>query len=188
MTRSVVCGIGITDLRAKHGCPYYNRWKGVIRRCYGTPRRLPNTYEGCSVAEEWLVFSRFKSWMETQPWEGYHLDKDILRPWEMKYSPDTSVFVPPWINNLMNDSAAISGSLPIGVSVNRGRYMARVHNGRGKREFAGLFDTPEEAYQAWAKAKAGVIRAAVDRYKETARHDERVCLALLDKAADLAST
>lgn len=187
MGRSLVFGVGITDSKASHSCPYYSRWKGVLRRCYGKPRRLPDTYKGCTVADEWIYFSAFRDWMARQPWQGFQIDKDILRPWEKRYSPETSVFVPNWINTLMIDGAARDCSLPTGVYLNKGRYLARVHDGLGARLYVGLFDDPHTAHVAWAQAKAEIIRSAVDRYRLTDRYDERVCTALLEKAVALGS-
>ena len=45
------------------GCPYYRTWKDMLRRCYSTKFQETNpTYIGCSVSDEWLTFSVFKSW------------------------------------------------------------------------------------------------------------------------------
>ncbi|MCZ9636846.1 hypothetical protein [Pseudomonas putida] len=188
MRKGIIYGVGINDERTTNGCPFYNRWKGVIRRCFAPGKNEAARYAGCSVDPEWLRFSAFKRWMQDKPWEGNHLDKDILRPQEKRYSPDTCVFVPIWINTLLNDCAASSGALPTGVYLFRKRYIARTHDGHGKRLFVGSFDCPHEAHRAWATAKAGVIRQAVDQYRTTDRFDERVCAALLDRADQLAAT
>lgn len=63
MSRRLVFGAGIKDIRTHHGCPYYERWKGVLRRCYSKSGEIPASYDGCRIAEEWLVFSNFKHWM-----------------------------------------------------------------------------------------------------------------------------
>lgn len=188
MPRGFICGVGITDERTSKACPFYSRWRGMIKRCYSPNTNRPSTYAGCTVADEWLRFSEFKAWMAQQPWQGNHLDKDILRPEEKRYSPDTCVFVPIWINTLLNDCSASSGALPTGVYLFRKRYVARAHDGHGKRLFIGSFDCPHEAHRAWATAKAGVIRQAVDQYRTTDRFDDRVCIALLIRADRLAAT
>lgn len=188
MSRRLVYGVGTTDERITDDCPFYSRWRGVLKRCYAPNPKEAARYAGCTVAEEWLRFSAFKPWMIERPWQGNHLDKDILRPDEKRYSPDTCVFVPIWINTLLNDCAASLGSLPTGVYLFRKRYVARAHDGHGKRIFIGSFDCPDEAHKAWATAKAGVIRQAVDQYRTTDRFDERVCTALLDRADQLAAT
>ena len=43
-------------------CPYYDRWKKILNRCYNEDRlsRYPS-YNGCKVSNEWLTFSNFKT-------------------------------------------------------------------------------------------------------------------------------
>lgn len=185
MARGLVFGVGITDLPGYSNCPFYSRWKGILRRCFS--ERDKRYYEGCQVAEQWLRFSAFKAWMEQQPWPGYHLDKDILSPCEKIYRPETSVFVPSILNNLAIDRPSQRGDLPVGVSRTvRGKpFMARVHWLDGSRTSVGSFDCPQEAHKAWAIAKARVIRQAVDQYRTADRFDDRVCQALLIKADQL---
>lgn len=188
MARGLVFGIGINDLPRYHSCPFYSRWKGMLRRCVGD--RAFGPYDGCRVADEWLVFSAFMDWMKDRPWMGNHLDKDILRPSEKLYCPETSVFVPAYVNSILIERDSGVCGLPIGVSTTmRGKpYMARVRWLDGSRTSVGSFDCPYEAHRAWANAKAGVIRQAVDQYRTTDRFDERVCTALLDRADQLAAT
>ena len=188
MKKGLVLGVGINDLPRFHGCPFYSRWKGVLRRCFGD--RSHDHYRDCRIAEEWLRFSSFKSWMENQPWSGNHLDKDILSPGEKIYRPETSVFIPAYLNNLVIDRPSQHGDLPVGVSrTQRGKpFMARVHWLDGGRTSVGSFDCQSEAHKAWAHAKAGVMRQAVDLYRASENFDERVCVALMNRAAELAST
>ena len=52
-------------------CPFYRAWKCMLTRCYSaTYQERKPTYRGCSVSEEWLTFSNFKSWMEKQDFQG----------------------------------------------------------------------------------------------------------------------
>ena len=75
-------------------CPFYRRWVHMLERCYSERyQEKKPTYIGCTVCEEWLRFSNFKSWMETQDWEGKHLDKDLLVEGNKIYSPDTCILV-----------------------------------------------------------------------------------------------
>lgn len=194
--RKLIQGFGINDApqnespASKPMCPYYSRWKGMIDRCYGKEAERRRGYEGCQVSDDWRSFMRFKEWMQRHPWQGNHLDKDILRPWEKLYCPETSVFVPVFINTLMNDCASVQGDLPLGVTRKpRGLpFAAKIRLADSKRVGLGAYETAGEAHQAWAIAKAGVIRQAVDQYRTTDRFDERVCIALLDRADRLAAT
>ncbi|WP_138956534.1 hypothetical protein [Pseudomonas oryzihabitans] len=189
MKKGLVLGVGITDVHVEHQCPYYNRWKGVLRRCFSEHGDIHSAYDGCSVSEDWLIFSAFKEWMKHQPWEGNQLDKDILRPWEKRYCPETSVFVPGYLNTLVSDNSRSSSGLPTGVARNRRGtpYRAMIRCLGGEKRYIGRFNSPEEAHQAWAHAKSTIIVQAVERYRQEKRSDERVCLALLDRAKSLAA-
>jgi len=98
-------------------CPYYQAWKSMLERCYSIKyqERQP-TYRGCSVSEEWLTFSVFKSWMEKQEWEGMQLDKDILFEGNKLYSKETCVFVSSVVNIFTTDRGASRGEWLIGVN------------------------------------------------------------------------
>lgn len=188
MGRGLVLGVGINDSPSHHGCQLYSRWKGVLRRCHSKNGDVPDSYKGCRVVDEWLRFSAFRAWMVEQPWQGNHLDKDILRPWEKLYCPETSVFVPQYINTLMSEKPSSLTGLPVGVvRTLRGRpYMAMIRVLGAEKVGLGVFDTAEDAHRAWAKAKSVVIAEAIDRYRTTDRYDERVCAALMDRAKQLA--
>jgi len=76
-------------------CPYYQRWTNMLYRVYGSGRPA---YADVSVCKDWLVFSNFRSWMETQDWQGKELDKDILG--SSVYGPDACLFVHKVVNML----------------------------------------------------------------------------------------
>ena len=99
-------------------CPYYDRWYGMIRRCYSERElsRFP-TYKGCSVCEEWLTFSNFKSWMEQQDWEGKHLDKDLLIYKNKVYSSETCVFVDYKVNLFIIKGSTSKSNLFVNPSI-----------------------------------------------------------------------
>lgn len=138
-------------------CPFYNRWKNMLDRCYDPKYQLRfPTYVGCSVTEEWLLFSNFERWMKTQDWEGKHLDKDLLKAGNKVYSPDFCIFVPRELNAFTTDCAASRGEYPLGVSLDKGvgRFMVRCNNPFIKRkEYLGHYDTIDEAHLAWKKRK-----------------------------------
>ena len=154
--KGIVCGVGVNDATYKvSGCPFYGRWINMMKRCYGP---LNPSYIGCSVCDEWLIFSNFKAWMEKQDWAGKELDKDILVPGNKVYSPETCVFVTAQTNLAVATNQLVRGNLPLGVSANHNNFSAHCKNGRG-RIYLGTFDTPEEAHRAWQWEKAGVLWA-----------------------------
>lgn len=159
-------------------CPYYTRWKSMFDRCYSDKFHKTNpTYKDCTVCEEWHSFTKFKSWMMTQDWEGKHLDKDLLDVGNKEYHPDRCVFVTKTVNSFMNDHGNARGDLPLGVSPEKsGKFRARVWNPlTGNREYLGCFNDPNEAHIAWKKRKHDLACQLADSEYVT---DERVAQAL----------
>lgn len=148
-------------------CPYFRTWRGMLDRWRAT------SLAGVSVCEEWLRFMNFRDWMAARDWEGRQLDKDILKPGNMVYSPDTCAFVLPSTNRLM--SAAHKDGTGRGVDFNMGRWRASYSG-----QLLGRFDTEDEAHWAWRAARARALAEAA--LKET---DPRVPAALLWHAAEL---
>ena len=84
-----VHGFGINDLKGtidvngraynSKECPYYNSWKGMIRRRLSKEARSP-TYRNVDVSPEFQYLSVFRAWMSAHDGhhEGLHLDKDLL--------------------------------------------------------------------------------------------------------------
>lgn len=137
-------------------CPFYGVWKGMLTRCYSSKyhERRP-TYLGCSVFQEWLTFSNFRAWMETQDYIGKELDKDILFKGNKIYSPQTCVFVPANVNLLLTDCINKRGNYLIGVCWNKtvGKFQADCRDGSGKRVYLGCYTTELEAHLAWKACK-----------------------------------
>lgn len=159
MAKKLIHGVGINDsgyaVRGRSpspACDFYKTWKSVITRCYSQSYHETNpTYRGCKVGDSWLKFSNFKRWMERQDWHGKELDKDLLGDGKL-YSPKTCVFVSPAVNMFVVRGVGI---LPCGVTKlsSTGKYQSQVRMVGGARKYLGCFYTPEEAHQAWRKAK-----------------------------------
>lgn len=192
MKKATVYGVGINDAdyliteerkidgkwKVVWTCPYYKVWTHMLERCYSERFHNKNpTYVGCTVAEEWKIFSNFRSWMEAQCWEGKQLDKDLLEEGNKEYGPDKCVFIPQLINTFMSDCGAARGDLPIGVSRNGGNYMTKCSNPfTKKQEYLGRFSCPEEAHLAWKAKKAGHAMMLAEE-----QTDERVKKALVER-------
>ena len=86
------------------------------------------------------------------------LDKDIIKPGNKIYSPDTCCFVSREINNLLNDRAALRGEFPQGVyfEKRRGNFRASISI-QSKVTFLGYYANPEAAHQVYLKAKVEYI-------------------------------
>ena len=138
----------------------------MLKRAYSPAEhaRRPS-YVGTIVCDEWLRFSSFKAWMESQDWQGKQLDKDLLFVGSKLYSPATCCFVSREINSFLTDSAATRGSLPIGVCLHKatGKFAAQIQvGGKGKRHL-GLFDDADSAHSAWLTAKQEIAEKLADK-------------------------
>ena len=160
-------------------CPFYKKWESMLKRCYSTKyqENYP-TYEGCSVCEDWLVFSNFKHWMENQDWEGKELDKDLLIMGNKVYSPQVCVFVDQKINSFIIEPRASRGEYMIGVywHKEKKRFRAQCRDGSGKNKHLGYFDTELEAHKAWLAFK--LEQAKILAAEQT---DPRVAKALIER-------
>ena len=187
-----VFGVGINDSpepvgRTVNGsrvhCHYYTTWQEMLRRVY-SPRSLAKypTYADCSVCEEWLLFSNFKAWMETQDWEGKCLDKDIIRPGNKHYSPETCCFIEHRTNLLITRKQRDRGRWPIGVSYHTRANAFYAHcriPGKGTTHL-GTFKTPEDAHRAYVAKKVEILHAVA--FEQT---DPRIASGLRAHAARL---
>lgn len=185
----LVHGVGINDADyvvqptvngRRTCCPFYRVWRGMLERCYSEKyqARQP-TYIGCSVCDEWLTFSNFKSWMEQQDWEGKELDKDLLVEGNKVYSPESCAFVDNMTNNFITDNRATRGEWPIGICLHRyaGKFRAYCKNPfTKKQEFLGIFTCPNQAHLAWRNRKHELACQLADL-----QTDERAAKALRER-------
>lgn len=159
-------------------CPFFQVWKNMVRRCYNKKTHVKwPTYAECTVAQEWKYFSKFKSWMEQQDWEGKHIDKDILSPGNKVYSPETCVFVTPEVNMFLTERQNHRGSNPIGANwdKNSNKFKAQISVSGGSKHL-GLYETAEEAHKAWLQHKIKLAYSLSEL-----QTDQRVAKALIDK-------
>lgn len=161
-------------------CPYYRAWVNMLARCYSAKYQETHpTYKGCSVSEEWLTFSNFRAWMETQDWEGKQLDKDLLFEGNKIYSAETCVFVKPMVNLFTIDRGAARGEWMIGVCWHKRdcKFLSSCSNPFTKKsEHLGYFVSELEAHQVWIKRKLELA------YELAAiQTDERVAKALIKR-------
>lgn len=173
--RTTILGKGVCDLEIyadEKTCHAYQLWSNIINRCYNqTIKEKYPSYQNCCVCEEWLLFSNFKQWFDEEK-QWYHgesrleVDKDILQKGNKLYSPDTCVVVPHAINAIFIKRDAARGPYPIGVNLYKpnGKFRAAL-GAHGNRKHIGYYDTPEEAFQAYKKAKEQHIKDVADEYK-----------------------
>ena len=161
-------------------CPYYRVWVNMLSRCYSIKlQELRPTYEGCSVSEEWILFSNFRAWMVDQDWEGKQLDKDLLMGGNKVYSENTCIFVTRVVNSFLTDRGAARGKWMIGVAWDKSanKFKSRCSNPFTKKnENLGYFTYEQEAHNAWLKRKLELAKELA-----TIQTDERVAKALINR-------
>ena len=168
-------------------CPYYRKWQDMLMRCYSTKFKEKNpTYKGCSVSEEWLTFSNFRKWMDSQDFERNQLDKDLLFEGNKIYSAETCVFVTRGVNSFTTDRCIDRGDYPIGVCWDKkaGKFKAQCRNPfTKKQENLGLFTSELEAHKEWLKRKLELAHLLAAE-----QTDERVAKALIERYNSYVST
>lgn len=164
----------------------YDLWANLLKRCYceKVRHKFP-TYAEVEVCKEWLDFQNFAKWcyeqysfqLKDEKGRWYHLDKDILVKGNKTYSPETCCFVPQEVNALLTLNGVNRGDYPIGVSYkNTGRFQASLSS--NKKNYLGVFDTPEEAFSVYKKAKEDYIKEVANKWKD--KIDIEVYQALLN--------
>lgn len=179
--KGLVYGVGVNDLLCTRKTPSYQAWTSMLERCYSSKyQNKGRAYLGCSVCEEWLLFSNFKEWFDNPKnnyQQGFHLDKDILMKGNKIYSPDTCSIVPASINSLLTNRRNHRGKYPVGVNKTRsGKYVARACV--GKRHI-GVYETVQEAFCAYKNAKEKYIKELAERYFQEGKITKKVYNALM---------
>ena len=190
VSRRPIQGVGINDAPymikpvidgVEVICPIYNTWVNLINRCYSkkTQIRQP-AYKGCTVSDEWLTFTRFRSWMITKIWKGLHLDKDIVKTGNKVYSKESCIFVTQEINKLLTINKSCRGDLPIGVAYYGDGYRA-VCSVNNKGVYLGVFSLSSEAHKVYKVFKSNLILEVAERQSQPLKkHLIRISEEILD--------
>ena len=165
-------GVGKYSSRPESNGPQstcYKRWKEMIGRCYNKTSSGYESYgaRGVTVCKEWLNFQNFAQWWEENCYnEQYQLDKDVLNKNSKQYSPENCCFIPREINTMLTSRRSERGDYPMGVRLKDGHIIAQI-NYMGTKKHLGTFNTVEEAFAAYKKAKETCIKEYADKYKDS---------------------
>jgi len=168
MAKKLVQGKGVNDYEGNikgNDCELkcYNIWRGVLRRCYSEKFYKTNpTYKGCSVCEDWLLYSNFRKWFsDNYRWDldkmgiKLELDKDLLVEGNKMYSPETCVFLPRLVNSFLsiNYKNNISGVTGVSWDKNSRKWKSQISKGDGHNTYLGLFNNIEDAKVSYKLAR-----------------------------------
>lgn len=162
--------------------PEYKKWSAILRRCYSEEFYLRNpSYIGCTVHEDWHNFQVFAEWYTKHEsfGLGYEIDKDILVKDNKQYGEGACCLVPKELNLLLNNNGKLLSKYYQGVYLDKttGLYkasMCKYNTNIG----LGYFKTPEEAHEAYIKAKSDYVEEVVSNW--VGRVEGRVLDALLN--------
>lgn len=161
----------------------YNTWNNLLSRCYFEEYKEKHpTYKDCTADIKWHSFQNFAEWYEVNYVDGFALDKDILIKGNKIYSPETCCFVPKEINSLFIKPERKSKDLPRGVLKHHNKFQASFSR-KNKKVYLGLFNTLEEAFQAYKQAKEDYIKELAEKYKD--KITEQVYQALINYKVDI---
>lgn len=80
------------------------KWKDMMQRCHDKEvhKKYKPEYADKCVCEEWQNYANFKLWYDEHHVFGNRidLDKDILKPGNKEYSPETCVLIEHYINTI----------------------------------------------------------------------------------------
>lgn len=146
--------------------PYYKKilqvWTDMIKRCY-YDKRKDGIYqkENVKVCEEWKCFKTFFDWCINTKVSNYnpkfYIDKDILGEDRKLYSPETCIFVPRRVNNVLVHVRHTS--VAPGVRKQYRAYQVYITK---KKEFLGGYKTLLEASAVYKVAKEHYIKYIAD--------------------------
>lgn len=166
----------INSIKTKE-CRVWENMRYRVEKEY--PVKGRETYKNVCCCEKWLDFQNFAEWykqQQTSPYyrEDWHLDKDILS-WGLEskvYGPDTYLFLPKDINNLLVNRKSARGDLPLGISRHSsGKYDVRISVKEGP-DIRLYTDNLEEGFAFYKLNKEKRVRDIVNNYN--AELDPRV--------------
>lgn len=177
----LIYGVGVNDFdfpTSINGKPTYEYglWKDMIRRCYDVKLKAKYpTYENCTMDNELLSFSNFYNIITNMKGFRYLddknltfcLDKDLLGSGDKMYKASNICFLPPEINSFLTKKEAARGLYPLGVTKPKisSKFVASI-NTSGRKVSLGRFDTKEDAFEAYRKAKQNHAKKLALKWKD----------------------
>lgn len=172
--RKLVRGVGVNDapFHTTVKVKSYQKWLNIFGRCYGSNHPKHELYAGCTVDPQWHSFMTFKEWFDLHDREGWHLDKDLLKPGNRVYGPDHCVMIPAYINDGITRLNAKGWTFSTDCKRKK-PYQVVVCGVK-----MGRYATEDEAHEAWKTGRKAHIQTMINRYLLEDKPDARVVTAL----------
>ncbi|MBM3208340.1 MAG: HNH endonuclease [Chlamydiae bacterium] len=153
LRKDTVYGIGINDSDIfSCNLKNYKRWEKILLKC---------KREGKTICEDWKVFSKFNSWVESQSCD----DSILYLIQGNEYCPENCVLTTYSLLNIL--SFKKNGKYPIGVSLSNPKTMKSVrYNSKTKQAYLGSYDTMQDAHLAWQQQKIKEIDLLITDEKD----------------------
>lgn len=152
---------------------FYKRWQTILQRCYDTNSKMYIAYgnNGVIICDEWKNFQNFakwwyENWNENTMDSTWEIDKDLINKNSKVYSPENCLIIPSEINVVLTKRLAKRGLYPIGVSMKGSSYIAQI-NKDGQKIHLGSFKSPENAFNAYKKAKESHLKELAEVFKDS---------------------
>ena len=163
-------GEGIYTSRVNNGpqTKCYKIWKEMLGRCYCKKVSNYKTYgeKGVIVCDEWHNFQNYVKWYYTNCKNpSFCVDKDFLHKGSKIYSPKTCCFIPNEINVQLTLRTSERGNLPLGVRPCGQKFQVQI-NRNSKKEYLGLFNTIEDAFNKYKEVKEAYLKSLAEKYKD----------------------
>lgn len=190
--RTLVKGWGVNDADypvnwsvngERFRCPIFSIWKSLICRTIPPIKESHASYADCSISDGWKHYMDFYNWTNNRDWEGLRLDKDVLIRGNRIYSPDTCVYIPNSLNQLLKQPKKSDSDICMGV-----RYLHGYKDSKDKFEayskyeqkyiYLGTYYSKEEAHAAWQQEKVTHFEKEIQKLEEMNFKDQRIYPAL----------
>ena len=153
------------------GLKSYKIWSAMLQRCYSKKaqsRKRNSTYIDVSVCTEWLLYTTFRDWFDSNYKEGMYLDKDLTVLGSKVYSPITCSFMPNLVNCILWEGSSNKGDYPTGVhkDTQSGRFVAQLSVKGMDRLWLGYHQTWEEAHAKYKLHKEALVKEVATEYYE----------------------
>lgn len=160
----------------------YTSWINMLGRCYNLLNlKKQNSYKDVTVCQEWHNFQNFAEWFyknyNPEIMSNWHLDKDLICKECKMYSPKTCCLLPPEVNAIFQNKVISKSTGVRGVHKEGNKYTTTISK-FGKQTYLGLYETIEEAHNAYNNAKKEYLDELSERWKGTL--PDKVCNAIRD--------